>query len=336
MKESKISVLLATRNKSRFLDLTLAGYTNQTYKDFELVIVDDGSEDDTPEIIKKYHKELNIKYLPQEKKGISWARSKTLENANGEYVIITDDDRIPCPEFVMEHKRRLDAEEKCVVIGKECLMLSYFTYDTRFEFKDEFKIYNKYPELLDCDNKIMFTSDDVKADFNGLVEKYYLSDYTESCLLNMVERYGEDLDGFYLAWSKAFGGNMSFDMRYLEKELEYDHNYIGYGIEDIDFSYQLFKQGYKFRFSDKAVNYHQEHPRGKTENRDMFRNFDYFCKKYDGVDVKLMKLDWDGKVPLEIANDFYRVLKDYRCELGEGLRLEVVANKNVECEMSST
>ena len=326
MENRKISVLLATHNKARFLDLTLAGYTNQTYKDFEIVIVDDGSEDDTPKIIEKYKDELNIKYLPQKRTGISRARSKTLENASGEYVIITDDDRIPCPDFVMEHKKRLDSEKKCVVIGKECLILSYFTYDTRFDFKDEFKIYNKYPELLDNDNQVMFTSEDVKNNFDAVVENFYLSDYTESCLLNMVERYGEDLDGFYLAWSKAFGGNMSFDMRYLQKELEYDHNYIGYGIEDIDFSYQLFKQGYKFRFSDKAINYHQEHPRGKTENRDMFRNFNYFCSKYPNVDVKLMKLDWDGKVPLEIANDFYRVLVDYKSELEDGLRAELIAN----------
>ena len=326
MSSKKISILLATHNKSRFLDLTLAAYTLQTYKDFELVIVDDGSTDNTSEIINKYKDELDIRYLPQNRDGISKARSKTLENTNGEYVIITDDDRIPCKNFVIEHKKRLDAEEKIVVIGKECLILSHFTHDTRYAFKDEFKIYNKYPELLDCEEKVMFTADDIKNDFDAVIDNFYLSDYTESCLLNMVERYGEDLDGFYLAWSKAFGGNMSFDMRYLEEPLLYDHNYKGYGIEDIDFSYQLFRQGYRFVFSSQAINYHQEHPRGKMENRDMFRNFKYFCEKYPNVDVSLMKMDWDGIIPLEIANDFYRVLVEHKGELEEGLKKELISN----------
>ena len=58
----------------------------------------------------------------------------------------------------------------------------------------------------------------------------------------------------------------------------------------------------------------------------MFRNFKYFCSKYPSVDVKLMKLDWDGKVPLEIANDFYRVLVDYKSELEDGLRAELIAD----------
>ena len=322
MRNSKISVLLATYNKAKFLDLTLTGYTKQTYKDFEIVMVDDGSTDNTPQIVEKYQKELNIRYLPQPKMGISRARSKTLENAGGEYVIITDDDRIPCENFILEHKKKLDTKEKCVVIGKECLILSHFSQDTRFAFKDEFKIYNKYPELLDCDEKTMFTSDDIMNDFDAVIENYYLSDYTESCLLNMVERYGEGLDGFYLAWSKAYGGNMSFDMRHLQKLLEYDHNYIGYGIEDIDFSYQLSRQGFNFRFCKEAMNFHQEHPRGKRENRDMFKNFSYFCSKYQSIDVCLMKMDWDGKVPLEVANDFYRVLTEYMAELKSILQQE--------------
>lgn len=323
MQEKKISVLLATKNKSRFLDLTLAGYTNQTYKDFEIVIVNDGSTDNTEEIIKKYQSELNIKYIKQNGEGISKARSKTLDNCSGEYVIITDDDRIPCENFVSEHKKRLDSGEKIVVIGKECLIMSLFSHDIRFGFKDEFKIYNKYPELLDSDERVMFTAEDVKKDFSAVLEKYYLSDYTESCLLNMVERYGDDLDGFYLAWSKAFGGNMSFDMSLLSEPLVYDHNYVGYGIEDIDFSYQLFRQGYKFVFSHNAANYHQEHPRGKMENRDMFRNFKYFCEKYPNVDVSLMKMDWDGVIPLEMANDFYKVLVEHKGELSDGIKKEL-------------
>ena len=49
-----ISVITSTYNKDKYLDLTLAGYINQTCDDFEIVIVDDGSIDGTKKIIEKY------------------------------------------------------------------------------------------------------------------------------------------------------------------------------------------------------------------------------------------------------------------------------------------
>lgn len=311
-----ISVLLATYNKARFLDLTLAAYVQQSYKDFEIVIVDDGSTDNTREIVGKYQSKLNIHYQPQEKKGISRARAATLEHAKGKYIIITDDDRIPCKDFVYEHKRVLDSGKKCVNIGKECLIASYFSQDVRYRFKDEFRLYNRYPELLDVEGKQLFTAEDILTDFDSVIDKYYLSDYTESSLLNMVRKYGEDLTGFYLAWSRAFGGNMSYNKELCTKPLEYDHNYVGYGVEDIDFSYQLFLQGFHFQFSPLAINYHQEHPRGKRENRDIFRNFQYFCEKYPNLEVQMMKMEWDDLISLEAANDFYRIMRDYKELLG--------------------
>jgi len=303
-----ISVLISTYNKSKFLDITLAGYQNQSYKNFELVIIDDGSTDNTKEIVKKYEKVLNINYNYIEKNGISKARGKTLDNATGDYYIITDDDRIPCKDFVREHKLKLDSGEKCIYIGKECLVLSYFNSDIKFKFKDEFKLYNKFPELLSGEEKKLFSASDVIENFDDVLRDFYLSDYTESYLLNMVERYGENLNGFHLAWSRAYGGNMSFDKRKCSDKLVYDSNYRGYGIEDIDFSYQLYLQGFKFRFHSSAINYHQEHKRSRDENRQMFRNFEYFCNKYQNLDVKLMKMDWDGIVSLETANDFYGML----------------------------
>ncbi len=321
-----ISVLISTYNKAKYLEITLAGYRNQTYKDFELVIVDDGSNDNTKDVVEKYSKDLNINYCQQLKKGISKARSATLDLASGDYIIIADDDRIPGKDFVYEHKIKLDSGNKSVYIGKECLILSYFNSDIRFKFKDEFKLYNKYPDLLSGEEKQLFTAEDVIENFDKVLDNYYLSDYTESYLLEMVKRYGEDLKGFHLAWSKAFGGNMSFDKRKCSEKLIYDSNYVGYGIEDIDFSYQLYVQGFNFEFSNLAVNYHQEHRRGKDENRQMYRNFQYFCQKYPNIDVKMMKMDWDGLVPLEKANDFYEMLCEYQDYLRSDLKKLFIAN----------
>lgn len=315
-----ISILMATHNKAGFLDRTLAAYCLQTYKDFEIVIVDDGSSDNTRDIVEKYSKELNIHYIYFDKIGISKARKEVLKNAKGEYLIITDDDRIPCKDFVLVHKSLLDQNEKCVVLGKECLIMSDYNQNVKYSFIDEFKIYNLYPELLDESEKQMFSADDLIRDYDSVIEKYYLSDYTESRLLDMVDRYGDDLSNFHLAWSRAFGGNMSFNRTLCDKLPEYDDNYKGYGIEDIDFSYQLYLQGFRFIFSRQARNYHQEHPRRKTENSEMYRNFEYFCSKYDTLEVKLMKMEWDNLFSLEQANDFFDIVIKY----GKSLKNELL------------
>ncbi len=62
-----VSVIAATYNKSHFLDLPLASYLRQTYKQFELVLVDDGSTDNTREVVDRCRGSLNIKYLHQPK-----------------------------------------------------------------------------------------------------------------------------------------------------------------------------------------------------------------------------------------------------------------------------
>ncbi len=318
-----ISVLMTTYNKAFFLNLTLAAYVKQSYKEFELVIVDDGSTDNTKTIVEKYSSLLNIKYLYQTNMGISKAKRRALENASYDYVILTDDDRMPCIDFVKQHKERLEREGKCVVIGKECLILSHFSRNVRYSFKDEFKIYDRFPELLHENEKQMFDEKDIDEDYYDVIRKFYLSDNNSALLLDVVEQYGEQLDGFELAWSKAYGGNLSFNKAFLTAPLLYDENYKGYGIEDIDFAYQLFLQGYKFRFDSKGINYHQEHARGMGENRDMFQNFDYFCNKYTGIDILMMKMDWYGKITLDEANIFCKILKKYKDELEQTILYEI-------------
>ena len=320
-----ISVVITTYNKAKYLTLTLAGYARQSYKDFELVIVDDGSTDDTRSVIEKYRSRLNIKYIPVTHIGIAKAKNKGIENASYDYVILTDDDRIPCKEFVEEHKKRLDEESKCVVIGKQGLILSYFNKKIKFGFQEEFRLYDKYPELLSCEEKQMFDENDVFENFDKVLEGFFLSECNAGLLLDCVDRFGEDLDDFELAWSKAYGGNISFNKKYLTEQPMFDGGYKGYGIEDIDFSYQLHLQGYKFIFDSRAMNYHQEHPRGNNEVRDMYQNYKYFDEKHPGIDSQMLRLDWFGDASLFEVNAFRRIFNQNKEVLREYILNELCA-----------
>ena len=73
----KASVVMPTYNKRRFLELTLTSFFNQTYpvNQYEVIVIDDGSTDDTNEFLSQCHPPFTLKKIPQENKGRSAARN---------------------------------------------------------------------------------------------------------------------------------------------------------------------------------------------------------------------------------------------------------------------
>ncbi|MGO2275499.1 glycosyltransferase [Pseudoalteromonas nigrifaciens] len=100
-----ISVYIPTHNRSEFLKRAVNSVLNQTYTNFEIIIVDDGSSDDTELVVKHYLNEFdNIVYLKHTvPKGACAARNAAISVAKGMYITGLDDD----DEFMPQHLRRL-------------------------------------------------------------------------------------------------------------------------------------------------------------------------------------------------------------------------------------
>jgi len=89
----KISVIVPVYNVEAYLDKCLNSLVNQTLKDIEIIIVNDGTKDNSEEIIKKYEKKYkNIKYYKKENGGLSSARNYGLTKATGDYIGFVDSD----------------------------------------------------------------------------------------------------------------------------------------------------------------------------------------------------------------------------------------------------
>ncbi|MCK5556757.1 MAG: glycosyltransferase, partial [Candidatus Hydrogenedentes bacterium] len=103
--EPEFSVLLATYNRADCLRKCLAGCCVQTFSPerFEIVIVDDGSEDGTPAVVKSFEPYLNIRYLHQAHAGLAAARTLLTQNARSALLGFFDDDDIVAPTCVEEH-----------------------------------------------------------------------------------------------------------------------------------------------------------------------------------------------------------------------------------------
>ena len=100
--EGKVSVIIPIYNAEKYLRKTLDSIIVQTYKDIEIVLVDDCSDDDSANIIKEYiQKYPEIVYFLQEtNQGAGAARNKALELATGQYVAFLDSDDIWYPNKV--------------------------------------------------------------------------------------------------------------------------------------------------------------------------------------------------------------------------------------------
>lgn len=93
MSNISISVLMPVYNSEKFLLETVQAVINQSYINWELILVDDGSTDNSKEICTKLmNDDKRIKYIFQENLGVSHTRNVALENAQGKYIVFVDSD----------------------------------------------------------------------------------------------------------------------------------------------------------------------------------------------------------------------------------------------------
>ncbi len=101
------SVIFTTYNHPKWLEKTLWGFAAQSYRDFEIIVADDGSGPETGEVIERMQNEIEIplRHLWQEDDGFQKCRilNKAVVASRGEYLIFTDGDCIPHPNFVKNH-----------------------------------------------------------------------------------------------------------------------------------------------------------------------------------------------------------------------------------------
>ena len=89
----KFSIIIPVYNTEKYLDKCLSSVFNQTFSDYEVIVVNDGSTDSSDEIIKKFEKKYsNLKYIIKENGGLSSARNRGVSESSGDYILFLDSD----------------------------------------------------------------------------------------------------------------------------------------------------------------------------------------------------------------------------------------------------
>lgn len=115
----KATIQLCTYNRAGLLERVLAACFEQTVRDYEVVLVDDGSKDETPAVIERAKAAAPVPFvaISQANAGLAKARNAGLRRTSGERIIFIDDDVLPMPNFVAEHLRSHERYPGAIVRG---------------------------------------------------------------------------------------------------------------------------------------------------------------------------------------------------------------------------
>jgi glycosyltransferase involved in cell wall biosynthesis len=154
-----ISVVVTCYNYGRYLKGCLDSILAQTYRNYEIVIVDDGSTDNTAEVIRPFTELPNLRYIHQGNAGQSRAKNVGINNSTGDFIAFLDADDRWCPEKLEKQMTCFDNPEVGVVYCRARYLDEDslgFDYDMTAEYLQPRR--GKVTEWLIFDNFIQFSS----------------------------------------------------------------------------------------------------------------------------------------------------------------------------------
>ena len=140
-----VSIIMPSWNTERFIAETIQSVIDQTYKNWEMIIVDDCSKDNTDAVVASFN-DNRIKYLHNEKNlGAALTRNKAMREAQGEWIAFLDSDDVQWYNFVQKRKR---GYQQMNFMKKNGYSLSFTEYEKIDEESKPLNIYVSGPEKV--------------------------------------------------------------------------------------------------------------------------------------------------------------------------------------------
>lgn len=123
MKNELVSIIVPIFNTEKYLDRCLKSLLQQTYKNIEIILINDGSTDSSLQICKKYVKHYkNIILIDSSNNGVSSARNQGIKKANGKYIVFVDSDDEITKDAVNIMYKKIQCEDVDVVISNYAIV----------------------------------------------------------------------------------------------------------------------------------------------------------------------------------------------------------------------
>jgi glycosyltransferase involved in cell wall biosynthesis len=106
----KVSVIIPNYNYEKFIAATIESVLSQTYENIEIIVVDDGSKDNSLKVLERFGEKLRV--IQQKNAGVSAARNNGVQNSTGEFIAFLDADDIWLPEKLQRQIERFNADSE--------------------------------------------------------------------------------------------------------------------------------------------------------------------------------------------------------------------------------
>ena len=187
-----ISVIIPVYKVEEYINRCIDSVINQTYKNLEIILVDDGSPDGCPKICDEYaKKDSRIRVIHKQNGGLSDARNVGIDNANGKYITFIDsDDWIPIDSINILYKNLINTKSE---ISSGCL-LEVFSDNRKNYSNNDYEVYSKIEGL-----KNLFLLHDISNSASGKIYDISLFDN----IRYPVGKLYEDLGTTYKLFAKC-------------------------------------------------------------------------------------------------------------------------------------
>lgn len=138
MNKPKVSIIIPAYNASEYIKNCLDSCIKQDHDNVEIIVIDDGSTDNTRDIVKSYS-DRRIKYLYKENGGSASARNLGIRNSSGDYIIFLDSDDLILPNRITAHIKSLQNKDKIITYSDFRYIKNH---NNNNEYKHKFKFYS--------------------------------------------------------------------------------------------------------------------------------------------------------------------------------------------------
>lgn len=238
--------------------------------EYETVVADDGSTDGTEKVLEQFKQNKNLKsvYLPRcEKSCRSRARNEALKLAKGEIIVFIDSDILVPPDFLL-------------------ILNEFFAFGSNFAVAGFRRLINEAidPSIV-ADGSI----------FKEETQKKLLTGEDFRC--GIMNKISYNSGSFEAPFLYALSCNLAVPKKWIDKVGGFDEDLIKWGIEDIEFSYRLYKAGMKIIYNTRNCVLHQFHGivEGDVIKKSQVSDVDYNAAVFIKKHADFMGLD-DKKV----------------------------------------
>ncbi|MEH7275819.1 glycosyltransferase family 2 protein [Neobacillus vireti] len=311
--EIEVTIIMPSYNRYPLNLLSLYALEKQNFdlSKMEVILIDDASTDQTPKI-KEYRPPYHFQYIRNSTNvGVAASRNIGLRHARGEIIILFDAETIVPPNYVaLNYQHHLTQEKAVVIAGSKRGRVYTFLFPdfTDNQIKAIYK-WRKEKSLLNQRLKEVVSQElalDTLTNYirhlqepQQVIKREDIDDIKKLRSITKYKSYAghllkylrehEHSDSSPLRWMACLGF-LSIKRSFMEQVGGYEENFKGWGPEDAEFAYRLYKANANFIIEHDLESYHQEHPPLPTMEDDMHRNRLLFEQKHLVFDVCIRAL----------------------------------------------